>query len=285
MEKRLILRGALVGALGGLVTFGFARIFAEPQIGKAIDYENGRNAAQALLDKAAGLRPEAAEPELFSRTIQADVGLGAGMILFGVAMGLLFAVGYAVCLGRVGNLRPRSLSLVLAAAGLLGMYLLPFLKYPANPPSIGHADTIKQRAGLHLVMVIGSVVTLALAGWIGQRLKPRVGTWYAALLAGATGLVVIGVLMAVLPSFGHLAANREVYGDHGTETPLPLRDPAGRIVYPGFPADVLFTFRLYSVGAQLLLWTTIGLCFAPLAERLLDPEQASPARQVHPASA
>ncbi|GCE39114.1 Predicted cobalt transporter CbtA [Rhodococcus wratislaviensis] len=36
---------------------------------------------------------------------------------------------------------------------------------------------------------------------------------------------------------------------------------------PGFPADDLYQFRLYSVAAQLILWSTIGLAFAPLADR------------------
>ncbi|MBN6547760.1 CbtA family protein, partial [Actinacidiphila bryophytorum] len=47
MEKKLILRGLLAGAAAGLLAFLFARVFAEPQIGKAIDYESGRDAAQA----------------------------------------------------------------------------------------------------------------------------------------------------------------------------------------------------------------------------------------------
>jgi hypothetical protein len=55
------------------------------------------------------------------------------------------------------------------------------------------------------------------------------------------------------------------------ETPKPLLDAKGAIVYPGFPADVLFRFRFLSVGAQLILWSTIGLVFAPLADRLLTP--------------
>jgi len=48
-----------------------------------------------------------------------------------------------------------------------------------------------------------------------------------------------------------------------------LRDASGAIVYPGFPADVLYEFRLLSLGTQLLLWATIGLVFATLAGRLL----------------
>lgn len=271
MEKRLILRGLMAGAIAGLLAFVFARIFAEPQISKAIDYENGRDAAQAALDKAAGLPAEAAGPDLFSRTVQADVGIGVGLVLFGMAMGAMFAVVYTVYLGRVGGLRARNLALLVAGGGFLGLYFVPFLKYPANPPAIGHEETIKARTGLYLIMVVCSLLFLGLAVWWGQRLRPRFGTWNAALIAAGCFAVAIGVVMALLPSLGELSSNTREFGHHATETPLPLTDSRGRIVYPGFPADVLFSFRLYSVAAQAVLWGTIGLVFAPLAERVLRP--------------
>lgn len=277
MEKKIIGRGVLAGALAGLLAFVFARIFAEPQIQAAIDYESARDAAQAALDKAAGLAAEPAGPDIFSRTIQANLGIGTGMVLFGVAMGALFAVVYAVCLGRVGNLRPRSLALLVAGGGFLGIYLVPFLKYPANPPSIGHPDTIGVRGGLYVVMVVCSLAFLGGAVWLGRRLKPRFGNWNATLIAGAAFIVLIGVVMALLPQLGHLADNVREYGVQPTETPLPLRNASGTIVYPGFPADTLYLFRFYSVAAQLILWTTIALVFGPLAERLLVPKSKKPA--------
>lgn len=271
MEKRLILRGVIAGAVAGLLAFVFARIFAEPQINTAITYESGRDAVQAALDKAAGLPAEAAGPDIFGRTIQANVGIGVGMVFFGMAMGALFAVAYAICLGRVGNLRPRTLALLVAGGGFLGMYLVPFVKYPANPPSIGHPDTIRDRGNLYLVMVACSLVFLVAAVWLGKRLRARFGNWNATLLAGAAYLVVIGTVMALLPSLGELSDNVARFGHHATETPLPLTDAKGAIVYPGFPADTLFSFRFYSVAAQLLLWAGLGLAFGPMAERLLNP--------------
>jgi hypothetical protein len=275
MEKKLILRGVLAGAIAGLLAFIFARIFAEPVINQAISYESGRDAVIAALDKAAGLPAPPPGPDIFSRTIQANIGIGTGMIAFGTAMGALFAVAYALCLGRVGNVRPRTLALLLAGAGFLGIYLVPFIKYPANPPSIGHPETIQARGGYYLLMVLASVVLLIAAVRLGQRLKERFGTWNAALLAGAAFVVAAGIVMALLPQLGHLAFNEQTYGNHATETPLPLTNAKGAIVYPGFPADVLFNFRLYSVAAQLVLWSAIGLIFAPLAGRLLAPGPAS----------
>jgi hypothetical protein len=267
MEKDLFGRGMLCGALAGLLAFVFGRIFAEPYVQKAIDYEAGRDAAQAALDTAGKATELSAEPELFSRAVQADVGMGVGMIAFGLGMGALFAVVYLVCLGRVGRLRPRSLALLVAAAGFLGLYLVPFLRYPANPPAVGQADTISERTTAYLVMVLSSVLLLALAVWLGQRLRARFGNWNASLLAAAAFAVAIGLVMAALPSFG-LPGNGQA-GATASETPLPLVDAQGVIRYPGFPADVLFWFRLYSVAGQLLLWSAIGLLFAPMADRLL----------------
>ncbi|WP_329454564.1 CbtA family protein [Streptomyces sp. NBC_01497] len=275
MEKRLILRGIIAGAAAGLLAFLFARIFAEPLIGKAIDYESGRDAAQAALDKAAGLVPEAAGPDLFSRTIQANVGIGVGMVFFGVAMGALFAIAYAISLGRVGKLRARNLAMLVALGGFLGFYLVPFVKYPANPPSIGHPDTIKDRGNLYLVMVACSILFLVLAVWLGKRLAERFGNWNATLLAGLGYVVVMGIVMAILPALGELTANVQEFGHQATETPLPLTNAKGAIVYPGFPADVLFSFRLFSLAAQLVLWGALGLLFAPMAERVLARGTAS----------
>ncbi len=276
MERRIILRGLLAGAIGGLLAFVFARVFAEPAIDEAIAYESGRDAAQAVLDKAAGAAGETAGQDIFSRSVQANLGLGTGMILMGVALGGLFAVAYLLCLGRVGRVQPRTLALLVALGGFLGFYLVPFVKYPANPPAIGHEDTIRDRGFLYLAMVLCSVTFLIAAVWLGQRLKPRFGTWNATLLAALAFVVAIGVVMAVLPAYGQLPYNERNYGGQATETPLPLKNAQGAIVYPGFPADALFSFRFYSVAAQLVLWGAIGLVFAPLAERLLRPVMQNP---------
>jgi len=269
MERKLVLRGVLAGGLAGLVTFVFARIVAEPHIQAAIDYESGRDAAQAALDRAAGAAAEAEGMEVFSRAVQANVGAGVGIVLFGVAMGALHAVAFTFCLGRVGRLRARALALLTASGGFVGLYLVPFLKYPANPPAIGRPETIWDRGNLYLVMVGCSVAFLVAAVVLGRWLQARFGTWNASLLAGAAFVVAIGIVAAVLPSFGELTANVAASGHRATETPLPLTDAHGAIVYPGFPADTLYSFRLASVAAQLLLWATLGLVFAPMAERLL----------------
>jgi predicted cobalt transporter CbtA len=282
MEKRIIWRGILAGAIGGLLAFVFARIFAEPQIQQAIDYEEGRNHAQEALDQATGMASAHEHADPFSRAVQANIGMGVGLILFGAAVGALFAVAYALYLGRSGRVRPRSLALLVAGGGFLSLYLVPFLKYPANPPAVGHDDTIRQRSTFYLLMIVASVLFLVLAVWLGKRLQARFGTWNATLIAGAVFIAATAIVVLILPSFGELAANKEYH--QATETPTPLTDSQGQIVFPGFPADLLFNFRLYSVGAQLILWATIGLIFGPMAERLLGGTQGRSAASAQPAT-
>lgn len=268
MEKKLILRGLLAGAVGGTLAFVFARIFAQPLIQRAIDYEGGRAAAEAALLK---FDLPAYEAEVVTRSVQENAGLGIGFVFFGIVLGGLFAVTYALCLGRTGCVRPRQLALLVGLAGFVVVAFVPFLKYPANPPAVGNDETVSQRTGLYLVMLLVSLLAAVIAVAVGQSLRTRVGTWNAALLAGAGFVVAVGIAMLVLPPLGHLDANVAAFGKHATETPLPLRDDAGNIVFPGFPADVLAEFRVYAIGAQALLWAAIAVVFAPLADRVLAP--------------
>ena len=50
MEKRLIWRGILSGALAGVLAFVFAKIFLEPVVGRAIDFEDGTAALEKRWD-------------------------------------------------------------------------------------------------------------------------------------------------------------------------------------------------------------------------------------------
>lgn len=257
MEKQIIGRGLLAGALSAVVAFVFARIFVEPAIDLAIGYEDGLGEARQAMDHAAGHgHSHGADGGGFSRAIQMNVGLGFGMLAFCVAMGALFAIVFAVAYGRVGDVSARLLSLYVAGGMLLSLYVVPSLKYPASPPALSLDETLRQRTLLYLLMVVVSAALLVGAVYLGRRLQERLGTWNATVAGAGAYVVASAVLMLILPTID--------------ETPGPLRDDSGAIVYEGFPADVLYDFRLYSLGTQVVMWATIALVFAPLASRLLD---------------
>jgi predicted cobalt transporter CbtA len=235
MEKRIIARGLLAGAIGGVLSFVFARTFVEPVITRALAYEESHEHGHDH-----GM-------ELFGRGVQANIGMGFGVLAFSVAMGALFAVVYCVAYGRVGGLSPRGLSVVLAGAMFLSLYVIPFLKYPPNPPATSLEATIRQRTLLYLLMVVLSVALLVAAIYLGHRLTAQFGQWSATLIGAGAYLVAIAVVMAVLPTID--------------ETP------------EDFSADVLYQFRLYSLGTQLVMWAVIGVVFASMAGRLLGEKR------------
>jgi hypothetical protein len=299
VEIRVILRGALAGAFAGLLGFLFEHTFAEPWINKAIAYEYRRDAVLTAINHAAGRPFSVSDPEIFSRATQSSIGAASAIIGFGAAMGALVAVVYLVLHGRFG-VRPRNLAWAIAGFGFLGVYLLPFVKYPANPPAIGHTFTIATRGQLYLSMVACSLVLLGLAVYLARKLAPRCGWVTAVVLSAVAFLVVYGVLIGLLPSLGNLPANVAAtdqfgYARAATETPQPITNilstplvidgktiAPGQIVYPGFDADVLWKFRWYSILNQALIWLTVALVFGGLLERFLDGPRRKPASDQAP---
>jgi hypothetical protein len=235
MVGNLLLRGMLVGAIAGVVAVVFAAIFGEPQVDHAIAFEE-------QLRQAAG---EAPEPALVSRATQAGIGLFAGLVIYGAAMGGLFALVFAYVQGRVSTLRPRGTSALLCLGAFVAMVLVPGLKYPANPPSVGDPDTITSRTALFFAMLVLSLAGLAMAVALGRRLQNRYGTWNAVLLAGAALFAVIAIAGMILPGINEVPDQ--------------------------FSAVVLWRFRIAALGVQLVLWMTIGLLFGPLTERGVAP--------------
>ncbi len=152
MVRTLLIWGMVVGIVAGLLAFGFAKIFGEPQVDRAIEFED-------QLDRAKGETPG---PELVSRSVQSGVGLMTGVVVYGTALGGLFALAFAFAYQRIGRLSARSTSALLAAAGFLAIFLVPQLKYPSNPPSVGQPETIGYRSELFFLMILISVAALSL---------------------------------------------------------------------------------------------------------------------------
>ena len=142
-------------------------------------------------------------------------------------------------------LRPRATATVLALAGYTIVSAVPFLKYPANPPGVGDPDTIGRRTALYLAAIAVSVLSAVVALRVGRALARRWEPWYA----GVAGLAVYVALV----------------------TAAALALPAVRVVPEGFPADILWRFRLASIGTEACVWTVVGLGFGALADRLLLP--------------
>jgi hypothetical protein len=233
MVGKLLVRGMLAGIAAGLLTFGFAKIAGEPQVNQAISFE----------EKADAAKDEAPEPELVSRETQASYGLFTGVMVYGASIGGLFALVFAYAHGRAGRLSPRALSAWLALAAFVAICMVPNIKYPSNPPSVGDPETIGYRTGLFFLMIAISIAVSVFSLKVRAAFVPRLGAWNASIVALVLFVVVIGAIQLALPTIDEVPA--------------------------AFPAVLLWKFRSVAIGMQAILWTTIGLVFGALAERLV----------------
>jgi magnesium-transporting ATPase (P-type) len=236
--RALLVRGMLAGLVAGALAVVVGYLLGESPVDAAIAFEEAHTAPSH----------EHGGEELVSRTMQSTAGLATGVLVFGVAIGGVAALAFCVALGRVGRFGPRATAVLVSLGALLTVYVVPFLKYPPNPPAVGDPDTIGQRTTLYFLMIVLSVLLAVAAVILGKRLAARLGNWNATVAASAAFVVAAALAFAFLPSFNE--------------------------VPKGFPATVVWEFRMATLAIQVTLWTGFGLVFGHLAERLLVPKAA-----------
>lgn len=241
---QLLLRGMIAGLLASVLAFGFARIVGEPPIDRAIALEEALAASEPRHshDEAtrAPTHSHSDEDALVSRAVQSGLGLFVSVAVYGTALGGLFALVFAFADGRLLTLSPRATSLVLASIGFTVLYLLPGLKYPANPPAVGQAESIDQRTLLFFAMLAFSLAALAVAINGARRLATFAGAWNGTTAGVAIYLLLIALAAYVLPAINE--------------------------VPNAFPAELLWDFRVAAMGTQFVLWASIGLLFGAFVE-------------------
>jgi hypothetical protein len=224
----LLRRGILVGALAGLVAGCFAFAFGEPLVQAAIDLEI-TGAAHAH-GHAAGSHAHVGDA-LISRSGQ-RAGLFLAALLYGACIGTVFALAFALVRGRGVPRDDWHLSMRLAAGLFVALVLVPFVKYPANPPGVGDPETIAQRTQLYLVLLAGGLVALVAAVRVAWSVRADAPPWRRPVYAVLTFAALAGLLVLALPGIDEVPA--------------------------GFPASLLWDFRLSALGTQAVLWIVLG---------------------------
>jgi predicted cobalt transporter CbtA len=251
MVRAFLVRGMLVGFVAGLLCFGFLKIYGEPQVDRAIAFEAQVDEAKAAAEKAKAPHEHAhahahaseeEQPELVSRPVQAGLGLFVAVMVYCTAFGGLFGLLFAFAHGRMlGTLTPQAVSAVLAAGCFIALYLVPNLKYPANPPSVGAPETIGMRTALYFIMIAISIAAMIGALSLKRLLARRLGDWNSTLAVVAYYVVIVAIAALLLPAVNEVPEL--------------------------FPAVILWKFRIASIGAQFIMWATLGLLFGALTQR------------------
>lgn len=216
-------RGLGAGAFAGLAAGLFFLAAGEPLIDGLLTNETRSDAV-----------------EVFTRAVQ-QLGLIAGTLLYGASVGGVFSVVFAFVAPRLRTGSAWNRAIRLGAVTFLTVWLVPFLKYPSNPPAVGDPQTVHYRTGLYLAM-LGLSVLASVGAYLGARrleergLPPHVRE----PLAATAYLAAVGLSFMVLP---------------GNPDSISI------------PAALLWNARLVSAGGQFLLWFVLVAVLGVLVER------------------
>lgn len=223
-------RGALAGLVAGVLTAAFGYLLAEPLMDRAVDLEAARAAARGDVGV-----------ETFSRSTQHFGFLGAAVVV-GLALGVLYGV-LAHLLPPARDAWRRALQL--GGAAFFALSLVPFLRYPSNPPGVGDPATIDTRSHLWEVSLVIGIVGVIAAALVASGLAER------GVRASTRQLAVVGVLLATVALTFVLPGNT---------------DPVEA------PVTLVWEFRLLSIGSLALLWAALSVTYGLLSERAVPAD-------------
>ena len=226
-----LIAGAIAGTILGVVN----QLAVEPYIEHAIELEM-QNTAQS------GQLINPAEFAAY-RFWQKGGEIAAGTIL-GLSIGSLYGIVFAYTRGLVPGSNNKKKALIVAGIMWFVLFLMPALKYPANPPAVGNPETIYYRQSLYIAfLAISGFSALGLA-FLYQKVaslninKAIIPSAYAAIMAGA-----------------YLA--------------MPANPDSINA-----PIDLVIGFRLTSAITISMFWGLLGIIFGTFWDKL-NPDETT----------
>jgi hypothetical protein len=227
----VLISGAIAGTILGAVN----QVIVEPYIERAIELEL-QNAEQS---------GEIINPIEFAayRFWQRGGEIAAGTIL-GLSLGSLFGIVFAYGRNSVPGSSNVKKALIIAGIMWFTLFLMPALKYPANPPAVGDPETILYRQGLYLAfLAISGFSALGLA-----FLYRKVGSMQAkkAIIPAAYAAIMAGAYFAMPANPDAISA----------------------------PMDLVVGFRIVSTLTVSMFWGLLGITLGAFWDRLKPHETA-----------
>ena len=225
-----LISGAIAGTVLGLVNL----VLVEPYLDKAIEIE-----VQNAINQ--GEQVDQIE-QINYRFWQKGGEIVAGTILgmsFGALLGIVFAFGRKIIPGS--NVKK---ALVLAGVIWLVIFMIPAIKYPANPPTIGDPDTIEYRDSLFVSFIL-------ISGFAALGLAILYSKWNSKT---SLKFMAISVIYAVVMVEAFIAVPSN-----------PDKITA--------PMDLVNGFRIMTITTMTMFWIILGITFGLLWERLKPNER------------
>ena len=214
----VLISGALAGLVHGTVNF----TIVEPYLDQAIGLENESLFASGEAENTLEFWAEYESYRIWQKSGQVLAG-----VILGLAMGSLFGIVYALSRNSLPGKNDVTKSVILAGIMWLTIYIIPFLKYPANPPTVGDGETVMLRAILYVSFIALSGIGVVIFYKLSQKLQNNKKYF------GLFGYVIfITILFFVMP-----------------ENPDEITAPM----------NLVNEFRLMSVFGVSSFWISVGL--------------------------
>jgi len=179
----VLISGGLAGLVHGTINFAIV----EPYLDQAIGPENESLFASGEAEDTLEFWAEYESYRIWQKSGQVLAG-----VILGLAMGSLFGIVFALSRNSLPGKNIVTKAVFLSGLMWFTLYLIPFLKYPANPPTVGEADTIVLRMILYVSFIIisgiGVIVFYKLFTKLNKNKK------YFALI-GYAGLMIIAFIV------------------------------------------------------------------------------------------
>ncbi|MBS3926486.1 MAG: CbtA family protein [Nitrosarchaeum sp.] len=221
----VLISGLSAGLIHGAANF----VFVEPSLDQAIGIENQHLFASGEEKDTPEFRAEFDSYRYWQKSGQ----ILAGAIL-GISIGSLFGIIFVLSRNSLPGKSDIRKSLILTGIMWLAIYLIPFLKYPANPPTVGDPDTVVLRSILFLAFI--AISGFGALGFykIFKKLKTKK---FIAILGYA---VFIGMVFFTMP-----------------ENPDKITAPMNLVEH----------FRIMSAVAVSIYWLSLGIILGSLWNR------------------
>ena len=214
----VLISGSLAGAIHGTVNF----TIVEPYLDQAIGIENQNLFASGEEEDNPQFWAEYESYRIWQKSGQVLAG-----IILGIAMGSLFGIVFALSRNSLPGKNDVTKSLILAGLMWLTIYIIPFLKYPANPPTVGDGETVMLRAILYVSFIVLSGIGVVIFYKLSRKLQSNKKYF------GLIGYIVfISVIFFIMP-----------------ENPDEVNAPI----------NLVNEFRLMSVLGVSSFWLSVGI--------------------------
>ena len=230
----VLVSGALAGLVHGTINFAIV----EPYLDQAIGLENESLFASGEAEDTLEFWAEYESYRIWQKSGQVLAG-----VILGLAMGSLFGIVFALSRNSLPGKNDVSKSIILSGLMWLTLYLIPFLKYPANPPTVGDGETVVLRMVLYVSFIIISGIGVVVFYKISKKLQNN--KKYFAII-GYVGLMIIVFL--VMP-------------DNPDEITAPM--------------NLVNEFRFVSVLGVSSFWITVGILLGLFWKKFDSPNQYS----------